>query len=93
MAGRSWPLANERQSALLRIPRGLIYIDWNAPHPALSHEDVGEGLLLLLPFRREKAGMRASSNVVGVLSTSGLNAECFSSLDTDSQSAPLRKPL
>ncbi len=47
----------------------LLSIDWQAPHPAfratLSHEDAGEGSLLLLPFRREKAGMRASSNVFG----------------------------
>ncbi|ODA27866.1 hypothetical protein A6X21_15040 [Planctopirus hydrillae] len=63
------------------------------PAATLSHEDAGEGSYLLLPFRREKAGMRANSNLVGVLSTSDPIAKCFSSLDTDSQSAPLHKPL
>ncbi len=31
----------------------------------LSHADAGEDFLLLLPFRREKAGMRVSSKIQG----------------------------
>ncbi|ODA30050.1 hypothetical protein A6X21_06850 [Planctopirus hydrillae] len=77
-------------------PRRLFYIDWPDPHPALratlSHADAGEGLLLLLPFRREKAGMRASSNELDVQSTNDLIAGCLSSLATRQQSAPLRMP-
>ncbi len=47
IAGCSLSLAKSRSLALLRIPRSLIHIAWEGPHPALratlSHADAGEG--------------------------------------------------